>query len=91
MGHYLLKSKYRLPIAGLVILLIGLWYFWYTTDQVVSTNLVVYTTGTVLLNVILGFFAHDRHSYATRYLFLFTYGIVALAVYTFYYLSKGIR
>lgn len=91
MLYYLTRSRYRLLIAGLVLGLIGLWYLWYTTDQIVSAAPIVLTTGFVLLNIALGFFSFTRHHYVTKFIFIFTYGILVLSLYSLYVLSRGIR
>lgn len=90
MRHYLFQSPYCWAIAGLITLLGVLWYWWFKTDQIVSSSLTTLATGTVLLNIGLGFFAYDRHRYITKFLFYFSYGLLALVGYTIYSLSRGI-
>lgn len=90
MWQYLFRSAYRWAIAGLLVILVALWYWWFKTEQIVSSSLTALTTGTVILNIILGWFAYDRHSYITSFLFYFSYALLALVGYTIYSLSRGI-
>ncbi len=77
---YLFRSAYRFAILGLIVALIGLWYFWVRTE--VSSSLNLYTTAIVLLNTALAGFTYDRQTFITKSLFFFSYLVVILAAYT---------
>lgn len=90
MIQFFFKSTYRWSLAAILLGLIALWYFWFKTDQIISSSLIVYTTGIVVLNIVLAYFSADRDNYVTRSLFLFSYIILSLALYTLYSVSRGI-
>lgn len=90
MLHYLLRSTYRLTIWGLFLGLATLWYLWFSANQIAPIAPVIYTSGIVLLNIVLTYFSFSRNLYVTRFIFLFTYGILVLVGYTIIVLSRGI-
>jgi hypothetical protein len=90
MIQFFFKSPYRPALICLALGLFALWYFWFKTDQIISSSLIIYTTGVVVLNTFLAYFAADRHHYVTRSLFLFSGIILILALYTLYSVSRGI-
>ncbi len=90
MKHYFFRSAYRLPILALVVTIIGLWVVWYRTFELISPTLLVYCTGIILLNIMLGFFAYDRQTTITRFLFFFSYGIIVLVGYALIAAIRGI-
>lgn len=91
MRYYLLKSEFRLAIAGLIVGTAGLWYFWYATDQIMSIEPLIYTSGIVILNIALAFFSYNRQFYTTRFIFVSTYFILLLIAYGLYTLTRSIR
>ncbi len=90
MIHYLFKSIYRLPILGLILGVIGIWVLWLKTEQLTNVSLVILTSGITVLNIILGYFSFSRSKYIANTIFLFSYGILLLLVYSIYIATRGI-
>lgn len=90
MLHYFLKSRYRFILAGLVLCVVGVWFYWYQTEQIASPTIIIYASGVALLNVALSFFSFTRFPYITRFLLLFSFVLLGLAAYGIYTVSRGV-
>ena len=91
MIDYLFRSVYRWAIWGLVGCLALVWLYWFRTDQLVASSVLVYTSGVLLLNLVLGYFSYDRHPFITRFIFYFSYALLLLITYSLYSVIRGIR
>lgn len=89
MLQYILKSNYRFAILGLALCLIGLWYYWYRTEQIASPLALTEVTIFVLINMVLSYFSYNRHRYLTYFIFYFSYTLIAIVTYTVFALSRG--
>lgn len=89
--YFLFKSNYRYALLGLISAVAVLWYLWLESEQIIGAALPVATSGIVLLNIVLSFFAHDRNRFVTRFLITTSYFVVALAIYAIYSVSRGLR
>lgn len=88
--QFLLKSPYRFSLFGLIFGIIALWFYWYKTDQIISSSLLVSTSCIIVLNTTLAYFSADRDHYVTQALLTISMTILIMAIYTLFSVSRGI-
>lgn len=90
MLHFFLRSRYRFLAYGLLLLLLIDWGLWYWTGQISGPEPLLYATGVLLLNSILGYFAATRIPYLAYFFFFFSYAIALLVAYMIIIFARGV-